>query len=86
MNLEGQLVSVVTTGDDAGLWGAPELLFGQSFVGAAGVFRSFDVAPDGRFVAMRLAEETADTSDQVRPDIVLVQNWFEELTRLVPVD
>ena len=48
--------------------------------------RVFDLSLDGtRFLVRKLAD--AQTDDSVAPqDIVLVQNWFEELTRLVPVD
>ncbi len=44
---------------------------------------SFDVAPDGRFLMLK------DTVPDARSDpqqIILVQNWHEELKRLVPVD
>jgi serine/threonine-protein kinase len=41
----------------------------------------YDVHPDGqRFLMITEAEAGA----AVRPDIVIVQNWFEELERLVP--
>jgi hypothetical protein len=38
----------------------------------------FDVAPDGRFLMARGADP-----EKVR-EIVLVQNWFEELERMAP--
>jgi hypothetical protein len=42
--------------------------------------RPYDVAPDGRFIIIRAPEsETAGA-----PNLILVQNWFEELKRLVP--
>ena len=42
-----------------------------------------DVAPDGRFVTVVTeADDGAAAGDR----IVLVQNWFEELKRLVPVN
>jgi hypothetical protein len=40
--------------------------------------RSWDLAPDGRFLMIKLP--SAETSS----DIVVVQNWFEELRRLAP--
>ena len=40
---------------------------------------SYDVAPDGRFL---MFEEDPDDSVSV----IVVQNWFEELNRLVPTD
>ena len=42
--------------------------------------RPFDVARDGRFVVLKDAERAADA---VKPSIVVVTNWTEELTRLV---
>jgi len=52
---------------------------GRTFGGAAG--RAFDVAPDGRrFVMIKPAGSTAADT----PRIMIVQNWFEELNRLVP--
>ena len=45
--------------------------------------RTYDVSPDGRRFLM--IKESAATGDAApRPQIVLVQNWFEELKRLVP--
>ena len=45
--------------------------------------RTYDVAPDGRFLMIK-----APTDDGSAPaeQIILVENWFEELKRLVPVD
>lgn len=47
----------------------------------------WDVTPDGnRFLMLKPAGENgAAAGDQTRPQIVFVQNWFEELKRLVPV-
>ena len=42
--------------------------------------KEFDVARDGRFLIVKLEQDT------VQRDVVLVQNWFEELKRLVPTD
>ncbi len=46
--------------------------------------RQYDVSPDGqRFLVM----EDIEPSEQAptpRVDVVLVDNWFEELKRLVP--
>ena len=49
----------------------------------AGTSEAYDVAPDGRFLfhfqlSMRAGEDTP------RQDIVVVQNWFEELKARVP--
>ena len=60
----------------------PELLFeGQYVFGGMGG-RNYDVAPDGeRFLMIKPVE-----SDSAAPEIIVVQNWFEELQRLVPTD
>jgi hypothetical protein len=52
---------------------------GRTFGGAAG--RAFDVAPDSRrFVMIKPAGSTAADT----PRIMIVQNWTEELNRIVP--
>ena len=45
--------------------------------------RRYDISPDGRFLMLKLP--TAETTDGERsPELIFVQNWFEELQRLVP--
>jgi hypothetical protein len=44
----------------------------------------FDVAPDGRFLMLKANSGNAATG--APKDIIVVQNWFEELKRLVPVN
>ena len=52
---------------------------------SAGYYRSFDVTPDGeRFLVVLPAQRTGVDTPQSR--ITVVQNWFEELRRLVPTD
>jgi hypothetical protein len=46
----------------------------------AGNGRTFDVAPDGRFLMVKPVNGTAKSPQS----IVLVQNWSEEVKRLVP--
>ncbi len=44
------------------------------------------VSPDGqRFLLLTNASETAD-SEAAPSQLIVVQNWFEELRRLVPTD
>lgn len=65
------------------LFGAPELLFNGSFLETPSPeTRSFDVARDGRFLMIQAEEATA--ANDGPPNIVIVQNWFEELKRRVP--
>ena len=56
--------------------GTPRVLFDGGFV--EGAVRSFDVAPDGRFLMVEANDTTTSAS------IVVVQNWLEELKRLAP--
>ena len=44
-------------------------------------FQTYDVSPDGkRFLMIK----EGGGADQTPPSIEVVQNWFEELKRLVP--
>ena len=47
--------------------------------------RSYDVSPDGQRFLMIKRAGAATTEPGARPEAVLVKNWLEELTRLVPV-
>ena len=52
---------------------------------STGYYRSFDVTPDGeRFLVVLPAERTE--VDTPQPRFIVVQNWFEELRRLVPTN
>jgi serine/threonine-protein kinase len=63
--------------------GTPVALFqGRYFTGVQG--RTYDVSPDGRGFLM-IKEAGADQGD-ARPQIIVVQNWTEELKRLVPTN
>jgi hypothetical protein len=44
--------------------------------------RGYDVSLDGR----RFLTVKSLTSEEAAPQIIIVQNWFEELKRLVPTD
>jgi hypothetical protein len=55
--------------------GEPRVLFETS----SGV-RAYDVAPDGERFALIVPGE----SQEAESDLILVQNWTEELKRLVP--
>ncbi len=62
------------------------LFHGPYFWGSStGNFRTYDVSPDGqRFLMIKEAAATDDESSA--PQLILVQNWFEELKRLVPAN
>jgi len=46
--------------------------------------RPYDIAPDGRFLIIR--SDQAEAVAATAPQIVFVQNWTEDLKRLVPVN
>ena len=58
------------------------LISGPYVIGRPPFPRSFDVSSDGQQLLM-IREDTIASSDQ---QIVFVQNWFEELKRLVPTE
>ena len=60
---------------------APRVLFDGPFTTTANGNPNYDVAHDGRFLMV-----VQDNAAAASLEITLVQNWFEELKRLVPVD
>ena len=50
-----------------------------------GANRRVDISPDGRFLLLKLPGARTDDATAA-PDLILVQNWFDELKRLVPTD
>ena len=61
--------------------GTPETLFENADLGSAWG-RNYDVAPDGRRFLLTVNNGAADESPPAQ--MIFVQNWFEELKRLVP--
>jgi Tol biopolymer transport system component len=60
--------------------GTPRLLFEGPFLTAGPTTRPFDVTPDGQFILIKSEDMPANPA----PTLVVVQNWLEELKRLVP--
>ncbi len=62
----------------------PRALFESSHFFIPGLSRQYHVAPDGRFLMIRAgAVDTSD--DQAEHDhLIVVENWLDELQRLVP--
>jgi hypothetical protein len=61
----------------------PRLLFEKAGYGHGDPIRGCDLSIDGkRFLMVRLAE----SKSELLTEITLVQNWFEELKRLVPTE
>ena len=66
--------------------GVAEVLFDGPYVPSVGGDRPYHLTPDGkRFLIVKAAGQTDDIAP-ARTQIILVQNWFEELTRLVPTE
>ena len=51
-----------------------------------GFYRDYDITPDGERLAMVFPTDRTDGGEPSRPQIVVVQNWFEALRRLVPTN
>ena len=66
--------------------GNPEVVFeGDYYDGWGG--RRYDLSPDGqRFLMIKADATTDDSSVSAVHEIILVQNWFAELRRLVPTN
>ena len=62
--------------------GRAQVLFEFAIAPILGGARPYDIAPDGRFLIIRSGQE--EVAEGLAPQIVVVQNWFEELKRLVP--
>jgi Tol biopolymer transport system component len=65
--------------------GVSQKLFDDRFYGFStpvGGHTNYDVSPDGRRFLM--VKDVADDETSAAPQIVVVQNWVEELKRLVP--
>ena len=72
----------VQTGSDFSA-GKPRLLFEQPGFGRGTPIRTWDISADGRRFLMVKLEERKPRSIT---EMILVQNWVEELKRLVPAD
>jgi serine/threonine-protein kinase len=64
--------------------GRPQVLFDFAMPPPGTGFRPYDIAPDGRFLIIRSGQ--AEAGVVAEPQIVVVQNWSEELKRLVPTN
>lgn len=67
--------------------GTPEVLFAAPYLtteGPTGRTRPWDVAQNGRFLMVK--EGGSGDGTTASPYIAVVQNWFEELKRLVPTN
>ena len=76
-----KLMSVRIRTAPAFVAGTPETLF-ESVDLASAWGRSYDVAPDGQRFLITLSKELP--TNLAPAQMIFVQNWFEELKRLVP--
>ncbi len=82
--LEDRVMAIEVDTDGGFRFGQPTQLFAGNYVANPGGVRQYHVGPDGRFLMMRDATQPTDNENLTQ--VVLVQNWFEELRRLVPVN
>ena len=69
----------------------PTLTLGTATVVFEGTYyqalwRTYDLAPDGRFLMIKPGGAATEDAASALPQIVVVQGWFEELQRLVPTN
>lgn len=70
-------MSVRVSSDEDLAWDPPVKAFAAEYIATAG--RSYDVSPDGQRILV--SKRTRPTE---RRRIRLVQNWFDDLKRIVP--
>jgi hypothetical protein len=75
--------SVTEVGETVRIGQPTELFRGPYYAPALGGTRQYHIAPDGRFLMLK-AVEPGDASEELPPQVILVQNWFEELRERVP--
>ena len=63
--------------------GKPQRLFDGEYVMPL-LSRTYDISPDGRRFLMIKADKAVGSTS--RPQLIVVQNWFKELKRLVPTN
>jgi serine/threonine-protein kinase len=80
----GQMLAAAVPAGTALPPSMPRMLFEPAMLAPIRGNRPYDIAPDGRFVVIRSGQ--AEASGAAPSQIVLIQNWFEELKRLVPVN
>ena len=79
--IENRMMAVGVSPD--GTVSTPTQLFEGNYFGQPNGIRNYHVAPDGRFLMLKSGDVSTD--DQSVTQVVLVQNWFQELTERVPI-
>ena len=83
VSLDDRMLAVPVRSETTLVVGRPQVLFESAIFVAQGG-RPYDITADGRFVIIR--RDQADAGGGTAPNLIVVQNWFEELKRLVPVN
>ena len=78
MNSERQIMGVQVRTESGIAFGNPEVVVERPYFAGGGLGRTYDVAPDGKRFLMLKAQGTSER------ELIFVQNWSEELKRLVP--
>ena len=81
--LGNRVMAVGVNANDGFRTEQPTELFAGNYVATPGAVRQYHVAKDGRFLMMRDDVATGDSENITQ--VVLIQNWFEELKELVPI-
>jgi serine/threonine-protein kinase len=82
-SLDGrQMLAVPVQSGTALVAGRPQVLFEFAMLPTAGGSRPYDITPDGRFLIIGSGQANVDGGSG--SNLIVVQNWFEELKRLVP--
>lgn len=64
--------------------GRPELLFEDNFISPNGNRLTYDISSDGKRFLM-IQKASGNNDETARLEIIIVQNWFEELKQLIPI-
>ena len=82
------LMEVQVQADETFAYSAPQTVFSATYplrIAGGRPDRAFDVSPDGeRFLMIKPDTDGTDVGSQT--DIVVVENWFTELERLIPTN
>ena len=77
----GKMMAVDISTQSSFTVGKPHMLFEGQYLPTTGTSPDYDVSPDGQRFLMLKAKEQVETASK---QIVVVQNWFEELKQKVP--
>ena len=67
--------------------GTAEVRFTHRFFNSPITYRTWDLSPDADRILMIVpVRNLADNTTDERPQIIIIQNWIEELRRLVPTE